>query len=63
MLGFFHGKFQKFQKMHLGVQVRRSLGRLIVQTFTTDVLNHLINFATCIEYMQKRTEAYKETKN
>ena len=42
--GFFHGKFQKFPKMHLAVQVSKTLGRLIVQMFTTHVLNHLINF-------------------
>ena len=37
MFGFFHGKFQKFPKMHLGVQVSKTLGRLNVQTFTTHV--------------------------
>ena len=47
MFGFFHGKFQK--KMHFGVQqVSKTLGRLIVQTFT-DVSNHLINFPRCTE--------------
>ena len=49
MFGFFHGKFQKFPKMHLGVQVSKTLGRLIVQTLTTHVLNHLINFPMCTE--------------
>ena len=37
MFGFFYGKFQKFPKMHLGVQVSKTLGRLIVQTFTTEL--------------------------
>ena len=49
MFDFFHGKFQKFLKMHLGVQVSKTLGRLIVQTFTTHVSNHLINFPMCTE--------------
>ena len=44
MFGFFNGKFRKFPKMHLSVQVAKTLGRRIVQTFTTHVLNHLINF-------------------
>ena len=44
MFGFFHGNFQKFPKMHIHVQVSKTLGRLIVQKFTTDVSNHLINF-------------------
>ena len=44
MFGFFHGKFQKFPEMLLSVQVSKTLGRLIVQTFTTHVSNHLINF-------------------
>ena len=34
----------KSPKMYLGVQVSESLGRLIVQKFTTDGSNHLINF-------------------
>ena len=63
MLGFFHGKFQKFPKMHLGAQVSKTLGRLIVQTFTTHVSNHLINFPMCTERKKRRTEDYKETKN
>ena len=46
---FLPWKFQKFLKMHLGVQVSKILGRLIVQTFTTDVSNHLINFPMCTE--------------
>ena len=46
MFGFFH---EKFLKMHLSVQVSKTLGRLIVQTFTTDVSNHLINFLMCTE--------------
>ena len=35
--------------MYFGVQVSKTLGRLIVQTFTTDVSNHLINFPMCTE--------------
>ena len=49
MFGFFHGKFRKFLKMHLGVQVSKTLGVLIVQTFTTHISNHLINFPICTE--------------
>ena len=33
--------------MYLGVQASKSLGRLIVQMFTTDRSNHLINFPMC----------------
>ena len=44
MFGFFHGKFQNFPKMLLSVQASKTLGRFIVQTFTTNVSNHLINF-------------------
>ena len=33
--------------MYLDVQVSESLGRLIVQTFTTDGSNNLINFPMC----------------
>ena len=61
MFGFFHEKFQTFPKMHLGVQVSKTLGRIIVQTFTTDVLKQLINFPMCTE-CKKRDKAYKETK-
>ena len=46
---FIHGKFQKSPKMYLGVQASKSLGRLIVQMFTTDRSNHLINFPICTE--------------
>ena len=46
MFGFFHEKFQKFLKMHLGVKVSITLGRLIIQTFTTDVSNHLTPICT-----------------
>ena len=35
--------------MHLGVQVSKTFGRLIIQTFTTHVSNHLINFPMCSE--------------
>ena len=49
MFGFFYEKFQKFPKMYLGVQVSKTLGRLIVQTFTTHVSNHSINFPMCTE--------------
>ena len=35
--------------MYFSVQVSESLGRLIVQTFTTDGSNHLINFPKCTE--------------
>ena len=53
MFGFFHEKFQKFLRIHLGVQVSKTLGGLIVQTFTTDVSNHLINFPECKKEGQK----------
>ena len=53
IFGFFHGKFQKSPKMYLGVQVSESLGRLIVQMFTIDVSNHLIDFPMCTECKKK----------
>ena len=34
MFGFFQEKFQKFPKIHLGVQLSNTLGRLILQTFS-----------------------------
>ena len=40
--------------MYLGVQVSDSLGRLIVQTFTTDGSNHLISFPMCTECKKKK---------
>ena len=49
--------------MYLDVQVSKSLGRLIVQTFTADGSNHLLSFPVCTECKKRRTEAYKETKN
>ena len=30
MFGFFHEKFQKFPKIHLGDQVSKTLGKIIV---------------------------------
>ena len=62
MFGFFHGKFQKFPKMHLGVQVSKTLGRLIVQTFTTHVSNHLINFPMCTECKKEGQKPIKRPK-
>ena len=62
MFGFFHEKFQKFLKMYLGVQVSKTLGTLFVQTFTTDVSNHLINFPMCTE-CKKGQKPNKENKN
>ena len=35
--------------MYRGVQVNKSLSRLIVQMFTTDGSNHLTNFPMCTE--------------
>ena len=61
-MGFFHGKFQKSPKMYLGVQVSESLGRLIVQTFTTDGSNHLINFPMCTECKKERQKPIKRSK-
>ena len=46
MFDFFHEKFQKFPKMHLGFQVSKTLGRLIIQTFTTDLLL-LLDYGQC----------------
>ena len=60
MFGFFHGKFQK--KMHFGVQVSRTLGRLIVQTFIIDVSNHLINFPMCTECKKEGQKPIKRPK-
>ena len=62
MFGFFYEKFQKFPKKHLGVQVSKTLGRLIVQTFTTDVSNHLINFPMYIECKKERQKPIKRLK-
>ena len=62
MFGFFHEKFQKFTKMHLGVQVSNTLGTLIVQTFTTDVSNHLINFPMCTECKEEGQKPIKRPK-
>ena len=64
ILGFFHGKFQKSPKMDLGVQVSESLGRLIVQTFTTDVSNHLqlIDFPMCTECKKEGQKPIKRLK-
>ena len=62
MFGFFHGKFQKFLKMHLSVQVSKTLGRLIVQTFTTHVSNHLINFPMCTECKKEGQKPIKRPK-
>ena len=61
MFGFFHGKFQKFPKIHLGVQVSKTLGRRIVQTFTTDVSNHLINSSMCTECKKEGQKPIKRS--
>ena len=42
--------------MHLSVHVSKTLGRLIVQIFTTDVSNHLINF---LMYTECKKEGQK----
>ena len=62
MFGFFRGKFQKFPKMHHGVQVSKMLGRLIVQTFTTHVSNHLINFPMYTECKKEGQKPIKRPK-
>ena len=49
MFGFFYGKFHKFPKNASQCPSKKTLGRLIVQTFTTHVSNHLINFPMCTE--------------
>ena len=48
--------------MHLGVQVSKTLGRLIVQKFTTDVSNHLINFPMCTECKKEGQKPIKRPK-
>ena len=53
---------QKSPKMYLGVQVSESFGRLIVQTFTTDVSNHLIKFPMCTECKKERQKPIKRLK-
>ena len=60
--GSVHGKFQKFPKMYLGVQVSKALDRLIVQTFTTHVSNHLINFPMCTECKKEGQKPIKRPK-
>ena len=62
MFGFFHGKFQKFLKMHLGVQVSQTLGTLVVPTFTTHVSNHLINFPMCTACKKEGQKTIKRPK-
>ena len=51
-----------FQKMHLDDQVSKTLGRLTVQTFTTDVSNHLINFPMCTECKKEGQKSIKRSK-
>ena len=48
--------------MHLSVQVSKTLGRLAVQTFTTDVSNHLINFSMCTECKKEGLKPIKISK-
>ena len=48
--------------MHLNVQVSKTLGRLIVQTFTTHVSNHLINFPVCSECKKEGQKPIKRPK-
>ena len=55
---FLPWKILEVLKMYLGVQVSKTLGRLIVQTFTTHVSNHLINFPICTRVQKRRTETY-----
>ena len=62
MFGFFHEKFQKFPKMYFGVQVSKTLDRLIVQTFTADVSNHLISFPICTECKIEGQKSIKRSK-
>ena len=62
MFGFFHGKFWKFLELYLNVQVSKTLGILIVQTFTTHVSNHLIKFPRCTECKKEGQEPTKRPK-
>ena len=48
--------------MYFGVQVSKSLDRLIVQTFITDKLDHLINFAMCTECKKEGQKPINRTK-
>ena len=48
--------------MHLSVQVSKTLGRHIVQTFTTHVSNHLINFPMCTECKKEGQKPIKRPK-
>ena len=48
--------------MYFSVQVSESLGRLIVQTFTTDGSNHLINFPMCTEGKKEGQRPIKRPK-
>ena len=41
---------------------KQNQGRLIVQTFTTDVSNYLINFPMCTEYKKKGQKPIKRPK-
>ena len=51
-----------FQKMHLSVQVSKTLGRLIVQTFTTHVSYHLITFPMYTECKKEGQKPIKRPK-
>ena len=68
MLGFFHGKFMKFPKMHLGVQVSKTLGidLAVGQTFRITahayVSNYLINFPMCTECKKEGQKPIKRPK-
>ena len=50
------------ENSHLGVQVSKTLGRLIVRTFTTHVSNHLINFPMCTECKNEGQNPIKRPK-
>ena len=61
-IDFFHGKFHKSPKMYLDIQAIESLRRRIVQMFTTDGSNHLINFPLCNECKEERQKPLKRPK-
>ena len=62
MFGFFYGKSHKFPKNASQCPSKKTLCRLIVQTFTTHVSNHLINFPMCIECKKEGQKPIKRPK-
>ena len=48
--------------MYLSVKVSENVGRVIVQTLTTDGSNRLINFPMCSEFKKEQQKLIKRPK-